>query len=129
MTTVKGKGLSHSLLMGKRFYIAFFLFCQMLINYVDRVNLSIAAPAIAKHFHWDPAVMGWVFSAYLWTYIIFLVPNGWWVEPVWLAPGVSNGSHAVVHDGGLHWCCDELRHHDFSPIGTGNRRGVLISGG
>ena len=80
MTTVKGKGLSHSLLMGKRFYIVFFLFCQMLINYVDRVNLSIAAPAIAKHFHWDPAVMGWVFSAYLWTYIIFLVPNGWWVD-------------------------------------------------
>ena len=71
---------SHSLLMGKRFFIALFLFSQMLINYVDRVNLSIAAPAIAKHFHWDPAVMGWVFSGYLWTYIIFLVPNGWLVD-------------------------------------------------
>ena len=128
MITVKGEGLSHSLLMGKRFYIAFFLFCQMLINYVDRVNLSIAAPAIAKHFHWDPAVMGWVFSAYLWTYIIFLVPNGWWVDRFG-SPGISGGSDVLVHDGTLHWCSDELSHHDFSPIGTGDRRGVLVSSG
>jgi ACS family glucarate transporter-like MFS transporter len=69
-----------SLLRSKRFYIAVFLFFQMMINYVDRVNLSIAAPVVAKHFHWDPATMGWVFSAYLWTYIICLVPNGMLVD-------------------------------------------------
>jgi ACS family glucarate transporter-like MFS transporter len=66
--------------MGKRFYIALFLFTQMLINYIDRVNLSIAAPAIAKHFHWSPATMGWVFSGSLWTYMVCLVPIGWLVD-------------------------------------------------
>src|SRR5271157_3627772 len=69
-----------SLLRSKRFYIAVFLFFQMMINYVDRVNLSVAAPVVAKYFHWDPATMGWVFSAYLWTYIVCLVPNGMLVD-------------------------------------------------
>lgn len=61
---------------GKRFYIAIFLFFNLLINYIDRVNLSVAAPEIAKHFHWDPAQMGWIFSAYLWTYTACLIPIG-----------------------------------------------------
>ncbi|MGA2991638.1 MAG: MFS transporter [Candidatus Korobacteraceae bacterium] len=66
-----------SLLQGKRFWVVLFLFFNVVINYVDRVNLSIAAPVVAKHFHWDAAIMGWVFSAYLWTYVAFLVPSGW----------------------------------------------------
>ncbi len=61
---------------GKRFYIAVFLFFNLLINYIDRVNLSVAAPALVKEFHWDAARMGWVFSAYLWTYTIPLIPTG-----------------------------------------------------
>ena len=57
-----------SLWKGKRFYIAGLLFFNLFINYIDRINLSIAAPAIAKEFKWDPAMMGLVFSAFLWTY-------------------------------------------------------------
>jgi MFS family permease len=66
-----------SLLSGKRRFILIFLFFNVAINYVDRVNLSIAAPTLAKQFHWDPAQMGWLFSAYLWTYTVFLMPWGW----------------------------------------------------
>lgn len=69
-----------SLWKGKRFYIAVLLFFNLFINYIDRVNLSIAAPAIAKEFKWDPAMMGLVFSAFLWTYAICLVPIGWLVD-------------------------------------------------
>jgi ACS family glucarate transporter-like MFS transporter len=69
-----------SLWTGKRFYIAVLLFFNLFINYIDRVNLSIAAPAIAKDFKWDPAMMGVVFSAFLWTYAICLVPIGWLVD-------------------------------------------------
>jgi len=58
-------------------WIVGFLFFEVVINYIDRVNLSVAAPVIAKHFHWDPATMGWIFSAYLWTYTAFLIPSGW----------------------------------------------------
>lgn len=73
MTTVKPS----SLLTGKRFFISLFLLSNIAINYIDRVNLSVAAPAIAKQFGWNPAQMGWLFSAYLWTYAIFLIPCGW----------------------------------------------------
>lgn len=66
-----------SLLSGKRRFILMFLFFNVAINYVDRVNLSVAAPTLAKQFHWDPAQMGWLFSAYLWTYTVFLMPWGW----------------------------------------------------
>jgi ACS family glucarate transporter-like MFS transporter len=69
-----------SLLTGKRFFIVLFLFFNVIINFIDRVNLSIAAPAIAKQFQWDAATMGWVFSAYLWTYTICLIPCGWLVD-------------------------------------------------
>ncbi len=71
---------AHSFWKGKRLYIALLLFFNLFINYIDRVNLSIAAPAIAKDFTWDPAVMGLVFSAFLWTYAICLVPIGWLVD-------------------------------------------------
>ena len=67
---------AQTILGGKRFYIAVFLFFNLLINYSDRVILSVAAPALAKDFHWDPARMGWVLSIQLWTYTICLIPTG-----------------------------------------------------
>jgi sugar phosphate permease len=69
-------GETRTIFGGKRFYIAVFLFFNLLINYIDRVNLSVAAPALEKQFHWDAARMGWVFSAYLWTYTLLLIPMG-----------------------------------------------------
>jgi MFS family permease len=71
---------SQSLLSGRRFYIVLFLFFNVVINFIDRVNLSVAAPAVARYFHWDSAQMGWIFSAYLWTYTILLIPSGWLVD-------------------------------------------------
>ncbi len=71
-----------SLLAGKRFYIVLFLFFNVAINYMDRVNLSVVAPTIAKQFHWDPAQMGWVFSAYIWTYAACLLPCGWLADRI-----------------------------------------------
>lgn len=65
-----------SLWTGRRFYIAAFLFFNMFINYMDRINLSVAAPIIARQFKWDPGLMGWIFSAFLWTYMVFLIPWG-----------------------------------------------------
>ena len=66
-----------SLWTGKRFYIAFLLFLNLFINYVHRINLSVAAPAIAKDFHWDAGQMGVLFSSYQWTYCFFLLLWGW----------------------------------------------------
>ena len=65
-----------SLWAGKRSIIIAFLFFNMFINYMDRINLSVAAPTIAKTFGWDAATMGWIFTCYLFSYMIFLIPFG-----------------------------------------------------
>lgn len=70
----------HTLLSGRRFFILLFLFFNVIINFIDRVNLSIAAPAISAYFHWNASTTGWVFSAYLWTYTLCLIPCGWLLD-------------------------------------------------
>src|SRR5579872_564375 len=62
-----------SLWTGRRFYIASLLFFNLFINYVHRINLSVAAPAIARDFRWDAGKMGLLFSSYQWTYILLLL--------------------------------------------------------
>jgi sugar phosphate permease len=65
-----------SLWTGKRFYIAILLFLNLFINFMHRINLSVAAPAIAKEFRWDAGKMGLLFSSYQWTYCLFLLVWG-----------------------------------------------------
>jgi MFS family permease len=46
----------------------FLLFIAVLINYVDRGNLSIAAPLLKDEWHLNASVLGALFSAFFWTY-------------------------------------------------------------
>jgi len=66
-----------SIWTGKRLHIALLLFFNLFINYMNRINLSVAAPAIAKEFKWGPEVMGLAFSSFMWTYCLCLIPWGW----------------------------------------------------
>lgn len=52
------------------------LFTMALINYLDRVALSVAAAPIAKEFDLSPVQMGYLFSSFLWTYLICVIPAG-----------------------------------------------------
>src|SRR4051812_24212188 len=47
-----------------------------MINYVDRVALSVASKPIADEFGLSPVVMGYLFSSFLWTYLLCLMPMG-----------------------------------------------------
>lgn len=47
------------------------------VNYLDRVNLSIAGTTISGEFHIDPIKMGLLFSAMLLPYSISNLPAGW----------------------------------------------------
>ena len=71
-----------SLWSGKRFYIAVLLFLNLFINFMHRINLSVAAPAIAKEFGWDAGKMGLLFSSYQWTYCFFLLLWGWMADRI-----------------------------------------------
>src|ERR1700693_3389239 len=60
-----------------RWYILGLICLMYLITYLDRVNISTAAPEISKEFGFDRITMGWIFSAFVWAYAIFQVPGGW----------------------------------------------------
>jgi len=60
-----------------RWYILVLICVMYLITYLDRVNISTAAPVISKEFGFDKITMGVIFSAFVWAYAIFQVPGGW----------------------------------------------------
>src|SRR3984893_15766801 len=60
-----------------RWYILGLICLMYLIPYLDRVNISTAAPEISKEFGFDKITMGAIFSAFVWAYAIFQVPGGW----------------------------------------------------
>ncbi|WP_285426099.1 MULTISPECIES: MFS transporter [unclassified Pseudomonas] len=66
----------------KRFFIMVLLFITVVINYLDRSNLSIAAPALTSELGIDPVHVGLVFSAFGWTYAAMQLPGGWLVDRV-----------------------------------------------
>jgi MFS transporter, ACS family, D-galactonate transporter len=56
------------------------IFIATVINYLDRTNLSVAAPLLTKEMHLDSAQMGFLFSAFAWTYAICNLPGGYFVD-------------------------------------------------
>ena len=60
-----------------RWYVLLLISVMYLITYLDRVNISTAAPEISKEFGFDKVTMGYIFSAFVWAYAIFQVPGGW----------------------------------------------------
>lgn len=66
----------------KRFFIMVLLFITVVINYLDRSNLSIAAPALTSELGIDPVHVGLIFSAFGWTYAAMQLPGGWLVDRV-----------------------------------------------
>jgi ACS family glucarate transporter-like MFS transporter len=67
---------------GGRIVLYLFIFFLIMINYGDRVALSIGSKAIADEFHLSPVQMGYLLSSFLWTYVIFLIPWGTAVDRI-----------------------------------------------
>jgi MFS family permease len=64
----------------KRWWIVGLLFLGMLINYIDRGNLSIAAVPIMRELHLSTSMAGVTLSAFFWTYLVFQIPAGYFVD-------------------------------------------------
>jgi len=60
-----------------RWKILAIMCCGSFINYVDRASLAIAAPFIVKEFHFTPAMMGTIFSAFFICYAFFNFIGGY----------------------------------------------------
>jgi MFS family permease len=74
----------------KRWSIAVVLGLGVLVNYFDRVNLSVAHGALRNAFGMSDVVYGYMLSSYSWTYAAMQLPSGtlldrWGVRRVMLA--------------------------------------------
>src|SRR5689334_16033217 len=47
-----------------------------MLNYLDRSVMSVAKPSMATELHIDAATMGFIFSAFSWTYAFAQIPGG-----------------------------------------------------
>lgn len=56
------------------------LLVAVVVNYVDRGNLSIAAPLLKEEWHISPSQLGVLFSAFFWTYTAMQLVSGWVVD-------------------------------------------------
>ncbi len=53
---------------------------SVFISYVDRGNLSIAAPLLQNEIHLTAARMGVLLSSFFWTYMLCQIPAGWLID-------------------------------------------------
>jgi MFS family permease len=58
----------------------FLLALSVLINYIDRSNLSIAAPLIKDELGISAWQLGKLLSAFFWVYALMQIPAGWLVD-------------------------------------------------
>lgn len=65
-----------------RFRILSFIFVNVVINYMDRINLSVAAPGITDDLHLNSVQLGILFSAFGWTYAALQIPGGILVDRI-----------------------------------------------
>ena len=60
-----------------RWYVLLLISLMYMITYMDRSNISIAAPAIAREFGFNKTEVALFFSAFAWAYAAGQVPGGW----------------------------------------------------
>lgn len=59
-----------------RYGILAAIFINVVINYMDRSNISVAATAITNDFQLSPVQLGIIFSAFGWSYAALQIPGG-----------------------------------------------------
>lgn len=56
--------------------MAFIIFPLTFVMSLDRTNIAVSAPVIAKHFHFSLVEMGLILSSFAWTYAFLQIPGG-----------------------------------------------------
>lgn len=63
-----------------RYWIVFVIFAVTVLNYADRAIISIAGAPLAKEYAIDPVAMGYILSAFSWSYVAAQIPGGWLLD-------------------------------------------------
>ena len=76
----------------RRGWIYVLLLALVTINYMDRSALGVVAQAVRGEFKLSPVQMGYLFSSFLWTYALCVLPVGILLDrfsAVWGVPLVA----------------------------------------
>lgn len=84
----------------RRFWIYFLLFLFNVICYLDRINMSVAGRSIAGEFGLSPVALGYLFSSFLWAYVLMMLPGGRLVD--------SLGAHRIAAIGAAFWSVSQM---------------------
>ena len=60
----------------RRYLVYILLLVFSGIAYVDRVNMSVAGKPIAQELGLSPVMLGYLFSSFLWAYVLMMLPGG-----------------------------------------------------
>jgi MFS family permease len=91
---------------GRTVALLFLLALSVFINYVDRGNLSVAAPLLKGELHLSAYHLGLLLGAFFWTYVTLMIVSGWLVDRFdvnWVLAGgfaiwsLATGLTGVVH--------------------------------
>jgi MFS transporter, ACS family, glucarate transporter len=89
------------------------LFIATTVNYADRATLSIAGTQMQSHLGVSVVTMGYLFSAFGWSYVAAQIPGGWLLDRygsrrvyllsilVWSVLGVAQGVVGFLRPVGL----------------------------
>lgn len=60
-----------------RWIVAALMWAAIAVNYLDRAIIAAASPHLIKEFSLTAEDMGWIMSAFFWTYALLQIPSGW----------------------------------------------------
>jgi sugar phosphate permease len=67
-----------------RWNVMFMVFLIVTVSYLDRTNLSVAAPTLQRELDLTPTQLGLILSAFSWSYALAQIPAGFvasWLKP------------------------------------------------
>ncbi|WP_158921904.1 MFS transporter [Acidisphaera sp. S103] len=84
----------------RRYWVYFLLFVFNVICYLDRINMSVAGRSIAQDFGLSPVQLGYLFSSFLWAYVVMMLPSGRLVDGL--------GAHRLAAIGAAFWSVAQM---------------------
>jgi MFS transporter, ACS family, glucarate transporter len=93
-----------------RYLIILILFVVSTINYADRATLSIVGTDLSRDLKLDAVTLGWLLSAFSWSYVALQIPGGWLLDRM--------GSRRVYQWSLLGWSVFTLAQAGVGAIGS-----------
>ena len=84
----------------RRYWVYFLLFVFNVICYLDRITMSVAGRSVAQDFGLSPVQLGYLFSSFLWAYVVMMLPSGRLVD--------SLGVHRLAAIGAAFWSVAQM---------------------